>query len=70
MAECEHEWAEEYYGTRCAKCKTFYPHGCAPWDDDVRDGFDFGDDEYDNDEDLESDEWVADCGDPECCMNF
>lgn len=38
-----HKWVEEYYGTRCTKCKTFYPHGCAPWDEEVREGFDFND---------------------------
>jgi hypothetical protein len=31
-ATCQHEWREEYYGTRCARCDTFYPDGCAPWD--------------------------------------
>ena len=29
--DCEHDWREEYYGTRCAKCGTFYPFGCEPW---------------------------------------
>lgn len=31
MTECEHDWEEEYYGTRCAKCGTFYAFGCEPW---------------------------------------
>ncbi len=30
-AECEHDWKEEYYGVRCEKCHTFYPHGSEPW---------------------------------------
>lgn len=30
-AECEHDWKEEYYGTRCTKCGTFYAFGCEPW---------------------------------------
>lgn len=30
---CAHEWREEYYGTRCVQCDTFYPFGGAPWDD-------------------------------------
>lgn len=36
-ADCEHDWKEEYYGTRCAKCQTFYAFGCEPWsaDDDA-----------------------------------
>lgn len=29
---CNHEWKDEYYGSRCAKCDLFYPEGCAPWD--------------------------------------
>lgn len=35
--DCEHDWKEEYYGTRCSKCNTFYPTGCEPWmpDDDA-----------------------------------
>lgn len=35
--DCEHDWKEEYYGTRCSKCQTFYPSGCEPWavDDDA-----------------------------------
>ncbi len=36
--ECEmggqHDWREEYYGHRCAKCLTFYAFGCAAWDAD------------------------------------
>lgn len=28
------------------------------------------DDDWDADDDEDSDEWVYDCGDPECCMNF
>jgi len=32
--ECQHDWKEEYYGTRCMKCDLFYPYGCAPWDDE------------------------------------
>ena len=31
--ECNHNWTEEYYGTRCTICNLFYPHGCAPWDE-------------------------------------
>lgn len=36
---------------------------------------DYFDEEYDDpdewsDEDEEEDEWVLDCGDPNCCMNF
>jgi Zn finger protein HypA/HybF involved in hydrogenase expression len=23
--DCKHEWKEEYYGIRCAKCDLFYP---------------------------------------------
>ena len=30
---CKHEWVDEYYGTKCKLCETFYPYGCAPWDD-------------------------------------
>lgn len=29
----DHEWKEEHYGTRCAKCGLFFAHGQAPWDD-------------------------------------
>ena len=29
--KCEHEWKEEYYGTHCAKCGTFYAFGTEPW---------------------------------------
>jgi hypothetical protein len=47
---CQHKWVDEYYGTKCVLCETFYPFGCAPWDDDVKDGFDFGDDSEDQDE--------------------
>lgn len=32
MAQCKHEFKEEYYGTRCQKCDLFYPAGCAPWE--------------------------------------
>ncbi|MCP9495910.1 MAG: hypothetical protein MSG64_15785 [Pyrinomonadaceae bacterium MAG19_C2-C3] len=28
-----HEWKDEYYGTRCQKCDLFFPDGCAPWDE-------------------------------------
>lgn len=31
MGDCEHDWKEEYYGTRCEKCGLFYPFGCEPW---------------------------------------
>jgi hypothetical protein len=36
-SDCEHDWKEEYYGTRCTKCQTFYAFGCEPWaaDDDA-----------------------------------
>jgi hypothetical protein len=47
---CHHQWSEEYYGTRCKKCDTFFAFGCEPWDyyDDhgyssaVDDGYDDG----------------------------
>ena len=29
----DHKWVEEYYGTRCEKCKMFFPWGMAPWDE-------------------------------------
>lgn len=29
---CAHEWANEYYGSRCTKCDLFYADGNAPWD--------------------------------------
>lgn len=29
---CAHEWANEYYGSRCTKCNLFYADGNAPWD--------------------------------------
>jgi len=29
---CKHEFKEVYYGHKCPKCGTFYPHGGAPWD--------------------------------------
>lgn len=29
--ECEHDWKQEYYGTRCQKCDTFYAFGSEPW---------------------------------------
>lgn len=50
MTECPHTWVDEYYGTKCQTCGTFYPFGCAPWDCDVRDGFDLGDDSEEPDE--------------------
>ena len=34
MEECQHDFQEEYYGTRCTKCDLFYPDGCAPWDEE------------------------------------
>jgi hypothetical protein len=36
-SDCEHDWKEEYYGTRCSKCGTFYAFGHEPWatDDDA-----------------------------------
>jgi hypothetical protein len=37
MAECQHEWKQEYYGIRCTKCDLFYPDNSnwfAPQDDD------------------------------------
>lgn len=40
----DHEWKEEYYGTRCAKCGLFFASGCAPWDDETdehREGIDY-----------------------------
>lgn len=30
-ADCAHDWHEEYYGTRCSKCGTFYAIGHEPW---------------------------------------
>ncbi len=53
-AVCQHKWTDVYNGTKCLLCETFYPFGCAPWDDEVKDGFDFG-----NDSD-EPDEWDED----------
>ncbi len=55
---CPHKWVDDYYGTKCILCETFYPFGCAPWDDEVKDGFDFGDDseewnDYDEDGPLD-----------------
>jgi len=67
MNDCQHEWVDEYYGTKCTKCETSYPHGCAPWDEDVEEGFDFGDD-YDEEDVDSDDEWVLVCGYPDCCM--
>lgn len=29
-----HEWKDDYYGTRCARCDLFYPSGSAPWEYD------------------------------------
>lgn len=55
-----HEWVETYYGTQCRRCETFYPHGCAPWDDDMREGFDFGDDSGPEDEWDEWDDYEED----------
>jgi hypothetical protein len=34
---CQHKWVDEYYGTKCVLCETFYPFGCAPWDDQAND---------------------------------
>ena len=34
IANCQHDWSEEYYGHRCRKCDFFYAHGTAPWDDE------------------------------------
>ena len=33
VLECRHEWKEVYYGYQCIRCNTFYPFGCAPWDE-------------------------------------
>lgn len=44
-----HEWQETYYGTECRRCKTFYPHGCAPWDDGPVETDDFDDEEISSD---------------------
>ena len=54
---CQHKWTDVYNGTKCQLCETFYPFGCAPWDDEVKDGFDFGDgsDEPDEWDDYEED---------------
>lgn len=38
----DHDWEDDYYGTRCKKCGLFFATGCAPWDY-------VGDEELDND---------------------
>lgn len=32
LKECDHEWKEIYYGTKCIKCDLFYADGCTPWE--------------------------------------
>lgn len=53
----EHEWREEYYGTRCRNCGVFYVHGQAPWDVDA--GADYSEPMPDRDagHDAEHDDW-------------
>jgi len=37
IEDCKHEWKQEYYGIRCAKCDLFYPDNSnwfAPLDDE------------------------------------
>lgn len=59
MSDCKHEWTENYYGHKCAKCELFFAFGCGPWDEP-------DDDEYEcTHEDYQIDwEGMARC---ECC---
>ena len=63
--ECEHVWAETYYGYECARCGLFYAFGCAPWEDGpwVDEDYDGDDDDYASDclED-ELEEAMQNCG--------
>lgn len=59
---CKHQWKEEYYGTRCKKCDTFYAFGCAPWEYYDDDGYSNDDYYYDDEGDYEGNGDCWHCG--------
>lgn len=34
MPDCDHEWQEVYYGTKCMRCGLFYPNTYSDDEDD------------------------------------
>lgn len=31
----QHDFKEVYYGSECVRCGLLYPHGTAPWDEEL-----------------------------------
>lgn len=46
MTECNHTWAEVYYGYECQHCGAFVAHGCEPWAPLEDDAWESGEVEY------------------------
>jgi hypothetical protein len=57
----EHNWQDDYYGTKCLDCGLFFAYGCAPWDESYDESDSDRDDEDFDDEPDEFEEALGNC---------